>query len=97
MTTTIDNNNNRMSKEEEIKSKLVEAETDWNKALEAGNDVFALEIGKRVLLLRENLRDERPCQHQRQREDGSAQHQRALEAATAASKPRKLMLYSSYS
>jgi hypothetical protein len=61
----------RMSREDEIKADIAEAEAEQKEALEAGDHALALEIQKTVLVLLEDLENER-------------QHQRQLELAAAA-------------
>jgi hypothetical protein len=55
-----------MSREDEIKADIAEAEAEQKEALKAGDRALAMQIQQRVLVLSEDLENER--QHQRQLE-----------------------------
>jgi hypothetical protein len=67
-----------MSREDEIKADVAKAERKQEEALKAGDRALALEIEKKLVLLQEDLKNER------QRLENERQHQRQLELISAA-------------
>jgi phage shock protein A len=66
-----------MSREDEIKADIAKAEHKQEEALKAGDRALAMQIQQQILVLLEDLKNER------QRLENERQHQRQLELASA--------------